>query len=295
MIRSLPLGAAISIAAASVATGQSAVVDLGETRIHYVTAGAGHPVVLIHGWALNHREWDDQVAALSPHFRVVAYDRRGCGTSTGFPDASADPGDLRDLLDSLGIARAVLVGHSAGGDVARRFAAAFPERVAALVLYPLGGPPSGFPLPPDLRPPSLAERSAIARQHGIDSLFRIVSSRPEFRANPKRPPELRARLDTILRAYAGRDLLEDHTPSGRYLPPALEAMKEWHFPVLFLMGESEAAMAHMVSDSLSRWMPNARKVVIPGGGHGVHFDEPERFNEALLAFLRHVKQQGSAP
>ncbi|HUF65785.1 MAG TPA: alpha/beta hydrolase [Gemmatimonadaceae bacterium] len=295
MMRSLTVGTAISIATASVAMGQSAFVDLGETRIHYVTAGAGHPVVLIHGWALNHREWDDQVAALSPHFRVVAYDRRGCGKSTGFPDASADPGDLRDLLDSLGIARAVLMGHSAGGDVARRFAAAFPERVAALVLYPLGSLPRGFPLPPDLRRPSLPDRSAIARQHGIDSLFRIVSSRPEFRESPRRRPELRARLDTILRAYAGRDLLEDHTPSGRYQPPTLKAMKRWCFPVLFLMGESETAMAHLVSDSLSRWLPNARKVVIPGGGHGVHFDEPERFNEALMVFLRDVQQPGPAP
>ena len=41
-----------------------------------------------------------------------------------------------------------------------------------------------------------------------------------------------------------------------------------------------------MGDSLARWMPNARSVVLPGGGHGVHFAEPERFNEALLAFLR---------
>jgi pimeloyl-ACP methyl ester carboxylesterase len=41
-----------------------------------------------------------------------------------------------------------------------------------------------------------------------------------------------------------------------------------------------------VTDSLARWMPDARKVVIPGGGHGVHLDEPRLFNEALLAFLR---------
>jgi hypothetical protein len=148
----------------------------------------------------------------------------------------------------------VVRGH---GDESRT--SAFPERVAALVLYPLGGPPRGFPLPPDLRPSSLGERRAIARQHGIDSLMRTVRSRPEFRANPERAPELRARLDTIVRVYSGRDLLEDHTRSGRYPTPGIEAKKEWRFPVLFLVGESEAAMAHLVSDSPSRWMHNARK------------------------------------
>ena len=62
-------------------------------------------------------------------------------------------------------------------------------------------------------------------------------------------------------------------------------------PTLFISGEREAPRWHLVADSLARWMPNARKVVIPGGGHGVHFDEPERFNAALLAFLRETGRE----
>lgn len=82
---------------------------------------------------------------------------------------------------------------------------------------------------------------------------------------------------------------------GRCRSPALEAMKRWRCPVRFLMGESETEMAHLVSDSLSRRMPNARKMVIPAGGHGVHFDEPERFNGALMVLLRDVQQCGPRP
>jgi len=63
-------------------------------------------------------------------------------------------------------------------------------------------------------------------------------------------------------------------------------VKALRIPTLFIAGEREAPYALLVSDSMARWMPNARKVVIAGGAHGVHFAEPGRFNETLLAFLR---------
>ena len=91
---------------------EAGTLETGSARIHYLTAGSGPAVVLIHGWALSLREWDDQIAALSPHYRVVAFDRRGYGRSTGFADASADPGDIRALLVSsvpaCGLGRAQL-------------------------------------------------------------------------------------------------------------------------------------------------------------------------------------------
>ena len=62
--------------------------------------------------------------------------------------------------------------------------------------------------------------------------------------------------------------------------------------MLFVVGDSEAPRAHLVSDSLARWMPNARKVVITGGGHGVHFDQPARFNAVILTFLAEVAKEG---
>jgi pimeloyl-[acyl-carrier protein] methyl ester esterase len=147
-------------APAAGAHAQSGLIDVGDARIYYETAGRGAAVVLIHGWALNLREWDDQVVALAPRFRVVGYDRRRFGQSTGSADISADSGDLRTLLDTLGIASAVLVGHSGGAQVAFRFAAAFAERVDGLVLYGAGAPPEGFPIQRREPRPNLA---AVAR------------------------------------------------------------------------------------------------------------------------------------
>ena len=270
------------------AAAQSGILDVGGARINYVVQGRGPAVVLIHGWALSLREWDDQIAALAPHYRVVAFDRRGYGRSTGFADPSVDPGDLRTLLDTLGIHSAVLVGHSAGADVAIRFAAAMPERVDALVLYG-GGEPDDFPVPPPPGP-GFDMVKQVARQYGLDSMFHLILALPFFQPGPHRSAAIAARFDTIIAGYSGRDILEDHPESGAFPPARCAAMRRWPFPTLFISGEHERARWQLVTDSLVRWMPDARKVIIPGGGHGVHIDEPARFNAALLAFLGEVER-----
>ena len=283
---------ALLVAGASqVVRAQARFVDANGVRIHYTVAGSGPVVVLIHGWALDLREWTDQIAALSPRYRVIAFDRRGFGKSSGHVDPSADPADVRALLDTLGIRSAILVGHSAGAMVAQRFTAAMPERVNALVLY--GGPaPAGFQgaEPRQAATDEAQARGAIARRFGLDSLLRDVLSRPQFIAGPHRTPAVAARLDSMLKDYSGKDLLDPQPPSGQFPAARLDQMKTWRFPVLFISGEQEARPWQVMSDSLVGWMPAARKVLIPGGGHGVHFDEPQRFNQALLEFLNAVSR-----
>ncbi len=278
----LLLIAGMACVAATAAAQPSRYLNVSGARIHYVVSGSGPAVVLIHGWALDLREWTDQIAALSPRYRVIALDRRGFGKSTGITDPSADPGDIRALLDTLGIRSAILVGHSAGANVAQRVMAAMPERVSALVLY--GGPP---PLGMAGRGGSPEERGrgAIARQYGIDSVLRATMSLPQFQAGPNRTRAMAARIDSMLKEYSGRDLLEDHTPSGAFPLATVDQVRSWRIPMLFISGEHEAPLWLAMSDTLVHWLPNARRLLIPGGGHGVHFDEPGRFNAALLEFL----------
>ena len=278
------LGAALMPAGMIAQSG--ATVNLSETRTYYESAGSGRTVVFIHGFALNLREWDDQVRALSPHYRVVAYDRRGFGRSTGFPDPSAEPGDLEELLDSLGVRSAVLVGHSGGANVALRFAIAHGDRVDGLVLYP-GPQLPGFPIPPS-EPFPMAGMEAIGQRYGLDSMWKWIRALPMF-WNPPNRPDIERRIDAMIATYSGRDVLEGRRPSGRYPQPAFQMVKQLAVPTLFVAGEREWPHFLLVSDSMVRWMPNARRVVIPGGAHGVHFAEPERFNETLLAFLRTLR------
>jgi pimeloyl-ACP methyl ester carboxylesterase len=262
---------------------QSRTLDVDSARINYTLTGSGPAVVLIHGWALNLREWTDQIPALSSRYTVIALDRRGFGKSTGIADETADPGDIRALLDSLHVQSATLVGHSAGAAVAMRFAAAMPDRVDALVLYG-GPPPAGFP-GEFVPPPGPSPVARIARASGVDSALRTFASRPQFRPGPRRTPQVAARLDSIVKSYSGRDLLEDRAASNRFGPATVSTVRDWRFPILYISGEWEMPAWHRMADTVASWLPNVRHVVIPGGGHGVHLDEPQAFNAALLEFL----------
>ena len=85
--------------------------DVNGTRLYYELAGAGHPLVLIHGFTLDTRMWDDQFAVFAQEYQMLRYDLRGFGKSalpTGGSYAHTD--DLKALLDSLHIAHASFLG-----------------------------------------------------------------------------------------------------------------------------------------------------------------------------------------
>ena len=263
---------------------KSGTLTLPETKIYYETVGNGPAIVFIHAFALNLREWDDQVKVVAPNHRVISYDRRGYGKSTGIADPNTEVGDLIALLDTLGVRSAVFVGHNGGNLVAARFAKAFRERVDGLVLYP-HPPIPGFPYPPT-EPDPIGDRAAFVRAHGLDSLFKFVNTLPQFWIPPNRP-DIETRIWSMLKTYSGRDLFAERPPAnGQYRLPNFEEMKALKVPTLFVIGDRERPHARMVADSMSRLMPNARTVVIPGGGVYVHLNEPDRFNEALVRFLR---------
>jgi len=107
------------------------------TTIHYEIAGKGSPLVLLHGIGSNSRSWRRQLAGFSSDFQVIAWDAPGYGGSSdpsGKPSMRYYADGLRGLLDSLGISRMSLLGHSTGGVVAQEFYRAYPEYVRTLIL-----------------------------------------------------------------------------------------------------------------------------------------------------------------
>src|ERR1044072_7260444 len=113
------------------------VARVNDIQMAYTEAGAGRPVVLIHGYPFNRSLWNEQVAALSHSYRVIVPDLRGFGesdTSTGAATMDRMAQDVALLLDHLGISRAVVGGLSMGGYVALAFYKQFPSRVHALIL-----------------------------------------------------------------------------------------------------------------------------------------------------------------
>ena len=270
---------------------QTASVSVGDAAIHYELSGKGTTVVLIHGWAQDLTIWDDQVAALSPTYRVLRYDRRSYGGSTGHADPTADPDDLRILLDSLKIPSAIVLGLSAGARTALNFAVTFPERVSALILYG-SGPPVGFqPMPPE---PTPNPRIDIAKNHGLDSLRKWVEG-TGFHWVPPNNSDYHRRVDRMWSRYDGRDLLDRRPPSGRVPPSRMDDLAKIRVPTLIIVGDHERPLLRLVADTLVRRIPNARQIVVLDAGHGIHFAQPERFNVALLEFLASASRTANRP
>jgi haloacetate dehalogenase len=106
-------------------------------RQHYIEAGEGPAVVLLHGFPETNYAWRHQIPVLATQYRVIAPDLRGYGKtekpSTGY-DKRTMATDLARLLNALGVDRIALVGHDRGARVATRFSKDFPERVDRLVV-----------------------------------------------------------------------------------------------------------------------------------------------------------------
>jgi len=268
------------------ATGaQSRTLNAGDAVINYDVSGRGRAVVFIHGWTHNMSVWDDQVPAFNKRYRVIRYDSPGFGKSTGFADESAEPLDLLILLEALRIDHAYIVGHSRGGGVALRFAAAFPEKVDALVLYG-ATPPGGIPFPPEFGQ-LFASLPGIAKQYGLDSVGKLIFSTDLAWVPPGRS-DVTDRLRKLWASYSGKDLIDPHPESGFVPLPNTARLTSLRTPTLVIVGDHEMPFIAAAADTFAHRIPNAKKVVIANAGHGAHFAQPASFNSALQDFFNDV-------
>jgi pimeloyl-ACP methyl ester carboxylesterase len=116
---------------------------VGEVRLHYVTAGSGDAVVLLHGWPQTWFEWRRIIPALAAKYTVIAPDLRGLGDSSkpqGGYDKRTVADDIYKLVQKLGFERIYLVGHDWGGPTAYAYAVAHPEDVRKLVILDVSIP-----------------------------------------------------------------------------------------------------------------------------------------------------------
>ena len=108
--------------------------EVNGTRLYYEIAGEGDPIVLIHGFTVDTRMWDDQFNEFSSNYRVLRYDLRGYGKSAKPSDEEyTDADDLMSLMKHHGIEHAHIIGLSMGGSIAMDFTLAHPEAVDALI------------------------------------------------------------------------------------------------------------------------------------------------------------------
>lgn len=264
---------------------ESGYIDVNGAKLYYEIAGAGAPLVLVHGFSLDRRMWDDQFAALTDGYRVVRYDVRGFGQSLDIPaDPYSYPDDLLGLMDALDIEKAHLVGLSMGGAIVVDFATAHPDRV--LSLTPVDAPLGGMDWITDF-PQRMGNAAALANESGIEAALKPWLE-DELLAPAMGNPGCVTALKEIIADYTGW-----HWTSGvqglSTDTPTIQLLKSVSVPTLVVVGEQDLADFHAAADIMAGEIPGARKVVMSGVGHMSNMEDPAGFNALLNEFLAGVE------
>lgn len=254
------------------------------------------PFVLVHGFTGFRDDFRDQLPALTELGRTIIYDHRGHGDSANTGDAASYSfaqltDDLRALLDTFGVQRCDLLGHSMGGMLALRFALAWPQRIASLVLMDTAArAPDHMPRAP------LAAAGAIARSDGMATLADLLRGRGG--ADPSRP-EAERRLEQQMGALfweRRRKRLVAMDPEAFAVlalelvdhAPLTDRLAEIHCPTLVMVGEQDVGFL-APAEELRRGIPGAVKVVIPGAAHSPQLENPPAWIAAIRAHLTRAR------
>ncbi len=237
-------------------------------------AGDGPPVILLHGWTLDHRMWAPQIDGLAGNFFCVAPDRRGCGRATAPADLSREAEDVIAIADFLGLDRFALMGLSRGAVVALDVARRFGSRLTGLVV-------SGVPLPELVEREEAIDLDRFRRLAEAGELERL---RAEWSRHPlmqTHAPSARALMFDILADYDGRDLLVPSQTPG--FPR--EALAMLAMPVLAMTGAHDTLWRRTCAEALAKVAPRAMHALVPDAGHLANADNPARFNGLVASFL----------
>jgi pimeloyl-ACP methyl ester carboxylesterase len=261
----------------------------------FMEAGAGKPVVLLHGLGATNASMLPPLWDLARDHRVLAPDLPGFGES-GKPVRTYDfaffAAWLRDFLDQVGVKKAVVVGNSLGGRIALEAGLTMPERIESMVLL---CPSPAFlrgrqavPIVKALRP----EMALVPMLLGHAQVAQVARS---LFARPERLP------DGWYDAFADEFLRVFRTPRGRvaffsaarqvYLEPARGDLGFWDrlpdmkVPALFVWGEKDWLVPSRFEHHVTAALPLARSVVIEDCGHVPQYEFPERTNNLIREFI----------
>ncbi|WP_409186595.1 alpha/beta fold hydrolase [Amycolatopsis sp. VS8301801F10] len=265
--------------------------DVPHFRVHYLEAGSGHPLVLLHGsgpGATAATNFTPNIAPLAARFRVIAPDMPGWGESDTQTDETGrdHAGTLIALLDKLGIEKAALVGNSMGGMTAITAAVRYPDRVSHLVTM---GVPSPFP-------PLF---SAAGHSEGLAILMRAY--REPTAENMKRLVQVmcfdQARAtDELAQARSAAALARpEHLDSWNAqfadegtLPPYFQlgdAVSRVTAPMLAIHGRDDRVVHYEHSLQLVTRIPDSRLVLLNRCGHWAQIEHAEEFNSLVTWFV----------
>ncbi len=271
--------------------------DLDGVSLHYLRAGEGDPVVLLHGIPQTSHEWRYVMPRLAEKYTVIAPDLRGLGDSTrpaGAYDKKTLGADIAALvMDHLRFKRFHLVGHDWGGPVAFSLAAHHPDAVRTLSILDVVIPGDGADFSQGgrrwhhafFRTLDLPEALCLGREelvitwlfenYGYRANCISDENKAEFLRSYKKPGAFRALLEFY------RALPQDAADNSAILA----AKGKLKMPVLALGGDRSFGRGMECIDSLRRVAANVRGGLVEDCGHWIAEEQPDALTEALLRFF----------
>lgn len=270
-------------------------VDASGVKLYYEETGSGYPIIFVHEFGADCREWETQVRYFSRSYRCIAFNARGYPPSDVLEDINQygwefSVDDIAAVMQGIGIDRAHVVGLSMGGYAALQFGLRHPGRASAIVAAGAG---SGSP--PSLREAWLKETPVTARgfiERGMDAMADEMGNSPT-RIQLKYK-DARSWQDFVTH-------LGGHSPQGmsntmaRYqtLRPSLhdfqDAFAKLTTPVLLAVGDEDAPCIE-TNLMLKAAIPGAGLWMSPNTGHAINLEEPAAFNAQVELFLSAVER-----
>lgn len=257
-------------------------------QFHYRISGnpQAEKLVFLHGLMGFGNNWRSIAKAFEQSFHILTYDQRGHGRSFQPPEGYEPEdyaADLLGILEELGWSQIHLVGHSMGARNANHFAYRYPEKVLSLVLEDLG---------PEAQPESVQKNDELLQRVGAPFASKALARQhieKEFADNMVLGEYLYANLEEKPSGEVSWRFFEQGIRESVKLGRSRDRWQEFEslrMPCLVIRGErSEEFPAEIYKSMLVR-NPNVIGIEIAGAAHWVHFDQKEKFIEALWAFYQ---------
>lgn len=260
--------------------------DAAGVSTHYHDAGAGTPVLLLHGsgpgvsaWA----NWAKTIPALSRSARVVAPDLVGYGLTSRPDDVTYSLRTWTDhawaFLDALGLEKVAVVGNSLGGRIALAMAEDHPERLDRLVL--MGAPGVGMTITEGLKALRAYEPSPKAMRELLTTYFAVDTS-----IITDELVKIRYDASVLPGAHeAYTAMFSDPEHSGNDLGISEEQVQAVHLPVLLVHGAEDKVVPPQVAWNMVNLLPDADLAIFARCGHWTQIERAQDFNTAVAYFL----------
>ncbi len=255
----------------------TAICETNGINIHYTrTGGSKPPLILLHGLTANGACWTPLAHALEGQYDVIMPDARGHGLSS-VPDHGYryedHANDVVGLIKALRLTPPVLLGHSMGGMTAAVVASRKQNLLRGLVL---ADPTFLSPkVQREVRDSDVADQHRRILKTSLDEVLADLQSRHPDRSGKTLELLARARLQTSMAAF---DVLTPPNPDYMELVSAIDV------PSLLVFGD-KGVVSLAVAEELQRLNPGFQVEQIPEAGHGLHYDQPERFAAVVRSFL----------